>query len=128
MDSAIETHSRSSFSFNKMALLVIGLSGCFSSSFNLTILLTSLILCASLASIILPVYINSFAFEMPTILDNLCVPHQPGEIPILTSGCPIFALTDAILKSQASAIWHPPPNAKPLIVASTGLAKPFNLV
>ena len=42
-------------------------------------------------------------------------------MPSPTSGCPILALLEAILISQASASSQPPPRAKPFIAAITGL-------
>src|SRR5216110_851765 len=42
-------------------------------------------------------------------------------MPMLTSGCPIFALSEAIRRSQARASSAPPPRAKPLIAARIGL-------
>src|SRR5437016_8650930 len=42
-------------------------------------------------------------------------------MPMVTSGCPIFALSEAIRRSQARASSAPPPRAKPLIAARIGL-------
>jgi len=42
-------------------------------------------------------------------------------MPILTSGCPSLALELAMRRVQASASSQPPPRAKPLMQAITGL-------
>ena len=49
------------------------------------------------------------------------MPPYPGMIPSFTSGWPSFAFELARRMVQAMAISHPPPNAKPLMQAITGL-------
>jgi len=44
-------------------------------------------------------------------------------IPSLTSGCPNFALSAATRMVQAIAVSQPPPSAKPLTAAITGLPR-----
>ena len=45
----------------------------------------------------------------------------PGIVPIVISGWPNFALSAAMIVSQAIASSHPPPSAKPATAAITGL-------
>ena len=61
------------------------------------------------------------ALPSPTKRVKRCVPPPPGIIPKFISGCPNFALSDAILISQLNAASQPPPKQKPLIIAITGL-------
>src|SRR5881397_1440100 len=51
-----------------------------------------------------------------------CVPPHPGGMPIVTSGCPILALFEAMRMSHAIASSQPPPSAKPLTAAITGFS------
>ena len=62
-------------------------------------------------------------FDKDRIVQVCCVPPLPGIIPRVTSGCPNFALSEAIRIWQAMANSQPPPNAKPLIAAMIGLGK-----
>ena len=50
-----------------------------------------------------------------------CVPPAPGMIPNLISGWPNLAFSAAMMKSHIIANSQPPPNAKPLTAAITGL-------
>jgi hypothetical protein len=47
----------------------------------------------------------------------------PGRTPNFTSGWPNFAVSEAIRIVQAMAVSQPPPSAKPLIAAITGLPR-----
>ena len=69
----------------------------------------------------LPVRISSSALPRPTTRDSRCVPPLPGIMPRETSGNPSFASSTATRMSQASASSQPPPRAKPLMAAITGL-------
>jgi hypothetical protein len=51
----------------------------------------------------------------PRILVILFIPPQPGNIPNVTSGSPIFAFLVEILISVLRANSRPPPSAPPLI-------------
>ena len=86
-------------------------------------MLTKPILKTSSAFIFCPVNIICFAIEMPIILANFRVAPNPGVISRLTSGCPKIAFSEHILISQLIDISHPPPRAKPLIAAITGIGK-----
>jgi len=79
------------------------------------------------ASIGSPSNRSSFARPKPTSRGRRCVPAKPGVTPSFTSGCPIFALDDAIRMSHAIAISSPPPRAKPLTAAMTGFER-FSIV
>ena len=50
------------------------------------------------------------------------VPPAPGIIPSRISGTPIWAVSPANRQSAVSASSQPPPSAKPLIAAITGLS------
>ena len=63
----------------------------------------------------------------PTRRASLWVPPKPGVMPSPTSGCPNTALSEQILISQLMEISHPPPNAKPLIAAMTGIGNVSSL-
>src|SRR5438128_266311 len=60
---------------------------------------------------------------LPTSRGRRCVPPPPGMIPNATSGWPNFACSAAILSVQAMAVSQPPPSAKPLTAAITGLPR-----
>jgi hypothetical protein len=49
-----------------------------------------------------------------------CVPPAPGITPSLISGCPNFAVSEAMIMSQVIASSHPPPKANPDTAAITG--------
>ena len=57
----------------------------------------------------------------PTICANLWVPPLPGIVPRPISGSPIWLLSVAITKSQASASSNDTPSANFSIAAITGL-------
>ena len=59
----------------------------------------------------------------PTRRASLWVPPKPGVIPSPASGCPNTALSEQILMSQLMEISQPPPRAKPLTAAITGMGK-----
>ena len=61
------------------------------------------------------------AFALPTAAASRCEPPIPGVTPSLISGCPNFALSEAMMKSAIIATSHPPPSAKPLTAAIHGL-------
>ena len=71
----------------------------------------------------LPVRISSSALPRPTTRDSRCVPPLPGIMPRETSGNPSLAPSTATRMSQASASSQPPPRAKPLMAAITGLLR-----
>ena len=58
---------------------------------------------------------------------SLCVPPNPGVMPRPTSGCPKTAFSEQIRMSQLMLISHPPPRAKPLTAAITGIGNVSNL-
>ena len=76
---------------------------------------------ASSASMTLPVRMSSSALPSPTTRDRRWVPPLPGIIPRETSGRPTLAPSTATRISHASASSQPPPKAKPLMAAITGL-------
>ena len=63
---------------------------------------------------------TSIAVALPTARVSRCVPPAPGMTPILISGWPIFAVSDAITTSQSIMSSQPPPRAKPLTAATIG--------
>ena len=65
---------------------------------------------ASLASSMRPVRHMSMAIARPTLRASLCVP-PPGMTPMLTSGCPNLALSDATARSHNIAKFAVPPKA-----------------
>ena len=85
-----------------------------------TTLLTSPHLRASSAVIILPVRTISIAFAFPTARVRRCVPPAPGITPIVISGWPNRAVSEAMIMSHAMASSHPPPRANPPTAAMTG--------
>ena len=64
--------------------------------------------------------IISIAFETGIARGSLWVPPAPGMIAHLTSVKPKVASSDAIFRSQASAISVPPARQKPFIAAMMG--------
>ena len=68
-----------------------------------------------------PVSAMSMALALPTARGRRCVPPAPGMMPSLISGWPNFALSAAMMKSHIIASSQPPPSAKPLTAAITGL-------
>ncbi len=65
----------------------------------------------------------SIARPFPTSLGSRCVPANPGVSPSFTSGWPNFAVSAASRTVQAMASSQPPPSAKPLTAAMTGLPR-----
>ena len=63
------------------------------------------------------------ALLMPTMRGSRWVPPKPGVMPSPTSGWPNLAFSLARRMSQAMASSHPPPRAKPLTAAMTGLER-----
>ena len=61
-------------------------------------------------------------------LGSLWVPPEPGMMPRLISGQPIFASFAAILRSQARASSQPPPKTKPKTAAIVGLLDAGDLI
>jgi hypothetical protein len=61
------------------------------------------------------------ALALPTARGRRCVPPAPGMMPSLISGWPNLALSAAMMKSHIIASSQPPPRAKPLTAAITGL-------
>ena len=78
-------------------------------------------LCAVSASMGSPTNTISFALLIPMARAKRYIPPAPGNTPIFISGTPNRALSDATIKSQASANSHPPPKASPFTAAITGL-------
>jgi hypothetical protein len=70
-----------------------------------------------------PSAISCSAAWMPMSRGKRTVPPPPGSRPSLTSGWPSFSFGSSSTKRawQASAISSPPPNAWPLMAATTGL-------
>ena len=68
-----------------------------------------------------PVSTMSIALALPTARGRRCVPPAPGMMPSLISGWPNCALSAAMMKSHIIASSQPPPSAKPLTAAITGL-------
>src|SRR3990167_1547657 len=58
-----------------------------------------------------PVKMISLALVAPMSRGSLCVPPPPGNAPILISGRPNLAVSEAMRKSHANASSHPPPSA-----------------
>src|SRR5579859_921655 len=85
--------------------------------------LTSPMRQASWASIIPPPRMSWSARPLPTRRGSLWVPPPPGNNPSLTSGWPNLACSTAMRRVQAIAVSQPPPRAKPLIAATTGLPR-----
>ena len=63
------------------------------------------------------------ARPLPTRRGRRCVPPPPGRRPSFTSGWPNLALSAAIRMVHAIAVSQPPPSAKPLTAAITGLPR-----
>ena len=57
----------------------------------------------------------------PISLGSRWVPPSPGMTPSRISGTPNLAFSPATRKSAQSASSSPPPSAKPVIAATTGL-------
>ena len=57
----------------------------------------------------------------PAMRVRRCVPPAPGMMPRLTSGWPNLAPAPAIVMSQCIDSSQPPPSAKPLTAAISGL-------
>ena len=68
-----------------------------------------------------PVKMSSFAREGPTSRGSRWVPPAPGMMPSRISGWPSLALSPATRRSQHRASSQPPPSAKPVTAAMTGL-------
>ena len=68
-----------------------------------------------------PVNSISMASDCPIARISRWVPPAPGMLPMQTSGKPNTALLDAIRMSHCKASSRPPPSAKPLMAAITGL-------
>ena len=60
------------------------------------------------------------AIALPTARVNRCVPPAPGMTPIVISGWPNLADSEATIMSQDMATSHPAPNAHPETAAMTG--------
>src|SRR5258706_6553048 len=88
-----------------------------------TISLTRPMRCASSAPIVAPERMSCSARPLPTRRGRRCVPPPPGSNPSLTSGWPNLAVGVASLRVQAIAVSQPPPRAKPLMAATTGLPR-----
>ena len=89
--------------------------------------MTSPCFSASRAVMGCPVRIISMARNFPIVLVKRWVPPAPGIIPMLISGCPNFAVSEAMIMSQFIASSHPPPRACPLMAPTIGLAVFFSL-
>ena len=61
------------------------------------------------------------AMALPTALVSRWVPPAPGMTPMLISGWPKMALSEATIISQLMANSLPPPKQKPLTAAMSGL-------
>ena len=83
--------------------------------------LTRPICSASSAVTCRPVSSRSSATPLPTSRGSRCVPPYPGMMPRLISGWPSRAVSAAMRSVQAIASSQPPPSAKPLMAAMTGL-------
>ena len=68
-----------------------------------------------------PVKCISIDLALPTNRVRRCVPPRPAITPRLISGCPNFAVSDAMIKSHIIASSHPPPKAYPDTAAIIGL-------
>jgi len=64
-----------------------------------------------------PVNTISIALDLPTARISRCVPPHPGMVPMVTSGCPNWAVSPATMISHIIASSHPPPNANPFTAA-----------
>src|SRR2546425_2711270 len=78
---------------------------------------------ASWALMISPDRMSCSARPLPTSRGRRCVPPPPGGMPRVTSGWPNLAFSEASLMVHAMAVSHPPPSAKPLTAAITGLPR-----
>ena len=76
---------------------------------------------ASSALMTFAVRMSSMALETPTMRGSRWVPPNPGVMPRPTSGWPNLAFSLARRMSQAMDSSQPPPRAKPLTAAMTGL-------
>ena len=63
------------------------------------------------------------ASALPTARVSRWVPPAPGMTPRLISGWPNWALSLAMIMSQAMASSQPPPRQKPETAAITGLLR-----
>ena len=68
------------------------------------------------------------AFLSGMVRDSRCMPPAPAARPTRGSGSANFAWSEAMMRSQASAISKPPPMATPLTAAITGLSRSWRLV
>ncbi len=71
--------------------------------------------------------ISSRALLWPIRCGRRCVPPKPGMSPRFISGCPKRAFSLAMIRSHASASSRPPPSAKPLTAAITGIGRSSKL-
>lgn len=71
-----------------------------------------------------PVITSSVAFVRPTIRGRRNIPPSAGTQPRLIQTSPKRPRSEAIRKSQATAISQPAPTAAPLTAATTGLSMP----
>src|SRR6266508_878475 len=94
-----------------------------SSSATGTTRLTRPIRSASAASMMSAVNTSSLALASPTSRGRSQVPPPSGTRPILAKTSPKRARSEAITRSQPSAILQPAPTAKPSTMASVGLGK-----
>ncbi len=78
---------------------------------------------AASARFSVPPAIHSMALSAPIKRGKRTQPPQPGIIPSLVSGKPIFAVSAITRKSVVSNISQPPPNAKPLTAVTVGKGK-----
>ena len=70
-----------------------------------------------------PVRHSSSVAARPHSRSRRWVPPKPGIRPRLISGCPTLAVSAAIRRWQHIASSSPPPRAKPLTIAITGLGR-----
>ena len=101
---------------------------CFFNIFNEQLLFTKPYFFASSTPILLPVISISIATALGKRRGNLKTPPLSGIIPKVASGTKNSAVLAAIIRSAASANSKPPPTAKPLTAAITGLSKSHNSV
>ena len=94
---------------------------CDSSSAAGTTRLTRPSASARAASTGAPVSVISSAAARPARRSRRWLPPKPGSRPSVTSGRPSFALSAAMRRWQHIASSRPPPSAKPLTIATTGL-------
>ncbi len=66
----------------------------------------------------------SIARFFPSKRARRCVPPAPGMMPMVISGCPNFALSEATIISHEMANSHPPPKAQPDTAAMTTFFMP----